>query len=84
MIDLGRKQDMMVLMAAVNDESRPLMQRRRAYRTCMSIKRKMSDKTISKLRLRLIAASIANDLPEIEKLGERLQEYERKHVIRKF
>lgn len=85
MIDLGRKRDMQILMAAVNDEAEPIMRRRRAYRTFMSIRRKMNDTNVTKLRLRLIAAASNSDKLEVEKISDRLNDYERKHHInRKF
>lgn len=85
MIDLGRKKDMEILMLMVNDQGSHITKRRQAYRTMQSIKRKMNDPTITKLRLRLIAASLNNDVDESDKLSERIQDYERKHYIaRKF
>lgn len=85
MIDLGRKKDMEALMNRVNDESIPLSLRRGSYRSFMSIRRKMNDPVITKLRLRLIAATVGNDLPEVLKIGERLTEYEARHYgKRKF
>lgn len=85
MIDLGRKKDMEMLMTVVNDVTQPLILRRRAFRRMQSIKAKLSDKTILRLRLRLIAATIYNDIPNMLKISERLQEYEvRNHLMRKF
>lgn len=85
MIDLGRKQDMQALMLVVNDNYEPLSRRRHAYRTMQSIKRKMSDSHITRLRLRLIAATIDNNIPEVEKIGGRIEDYERHNYInRKF
>ncbi len=79
MIDLGRKRDLEVLMIAVNDPSEPMMRRRHAYRTMSSIRRKMRDTRILKMRLRLIAATMNNDLTQVNKISERLNDYERKH-----
>lgn len=85
MIDLGRKKDLEMLMLFVNDERQNVMQRRRAFRTMENIKRKMNDPFILKQRLRLIAANIAADSKEVEKIGDRLQEYEKRYYInRKF
>lgn len=85
MIDIGRKQDMQVLMLSVNDEREPLARRRKAYRTMQSIRRKMSDQHILRLRLRLIAASRADDVVQVEKISGRIEDYERRHQLnRKF
>lgn len=85
MIDLGRKKDLEMLMTVVNNESEPLFRRRRAYRMVQSIRSKMSDPVILRLRLRLIAASQNDNHVEIEKIGERIEEYEkRNHLMRKF
>jgi len=85
MIDGGRKLDMQMLMAVVNDVQEPLFRRRHAYRTMQSIKSKMHDRVIVQLRLRLIAATSAGDIAETEKIGERINDYERRnHVNRKF
>ena len=85
MIDIGRKRDMELLMSVVNDEAEPLLRRRHAYRTAQSIRRKMADGYVLRLRLRLIAAIIANDIPQIHKLSERIEDYERhNHLNRKM
>ena len=85
MIDIGRKNDMQMLMRFVNDPNEPLFRRRKAFRTMQSIKHKMSDTTVQKLRLRLIAANMNNDSHEVEKISMRLQDYERKHhTLRKY
>lgn len=85
MIDIGRKLDMEALMKVVNDSSEPLFRRRRAHQMMMSIKDKMSDPFIARTRLRLIGATINNDLPEVEKLSGRIQDYEyRYHRNRKY
>jgi hypothetical protein len=72
---------MEMLMTFVNNEQEHPIRRRRAYRTMQSIRRKMNDKTILRLRLRLIAASIVSDHKEAEKIGERIEDYERHHYI---
>ncbi len=85
MIYIGRKQDMQTLMLFVNNEQESLARRRKAYRTMQSIKRKMSDQHILRLRLRLIAATIADDVHEIGKISGRIEDYERRyHLNRKY
>lgn len=83
MIDLGRKHDLEAFMAIVNNEQEHPLRRRNAYRVMQSVRKKMRDQKILKLRLRLIAATLANDLVQIMKISERLQDYEHKHYPRR-
>lgn len=81
-MDGSRDLDLAELHKVREDPSRPPDQRRRADRTMSRIKQQMADPFIKRERQRLIAASRASDVIEVEKISAKLTAYQHRHEKR--
>jgi len=79
-VDLSREADLIQLNQVINDQTDKYTyhQKRRARRTTSKILKKIHDPYLKDTRMRLIRATRANDIAEINKISDTLQEYERR------
>jgi len=74
-MDDGRKVDLANLRKQMDDITLPAKERRRAYLVFTRIRKQLTDKTLVKLRVRMIRAKRAADMEEAEKLAEQIHQH---------
>lgn len=74
-MDSSRDADLQALHARFHDSDRPLWQRQKAYRMFQEIQSQVKDRKLVGLRHRLIAALVAKDEYEAEKIELQIKEY---------
>lgn len=95
-IDSGRLALIHRLNAEINDDSKPMVERQKAYRLKSKIQAQLKDKTLATMRERLMKAGRANDEWEMWKITNQIKDYlgeegiewwstkdERQHTTRK-
>jgi hypothetical protein len=75
-MDGSRYADLNRLQAVLDDPNETYLHKKQAYRTKERILQKLRDPVLKKQRQRLILAHRADDVAEVEKISELLQEYE--------
>lgn len=73
--DSGRLADLKDMMDEMNDISRPMINRRFAYKAYKAIMRQLKDKQLAHMRERLIKASDKMDRYEVWKIRNQIKDY---------
>ncbi len=78
-MDTSRSSDIRYLKSRFEDVRQPLWVRQSTRRAFVNIQRQTKDKTLTKLRLRLVKAHRKSDVPVILKLESVIGEHNRRH-----
>ncbi len=77
-MDGSREGDLKYLKAIINNPKKSLASKREAHKTARHIIEEMKDKTLRKLRHRLVSAARATDMDAEWKLSNQIREYQKK------
>lgn len=76
-MDNSRDHDLADLNRRMNDPTKPMWVRQKAWRTFNKILSQVSDRTLVELRHRLIRANIANDVDAAERIELQIKDYQK-------
>lgn len=77
--DMGRQADLRVIDDKLHDKQTTRRGKRYLERSRAAIMRQKNDPYVRKLRSRLLNATRANDVDEVNKIQEQLHSYDRNH-----